>query len=569
MSVANVNRFEGSSPLEPWEFDYTRLLYRGGAAAPFKMKTSELEKCFGEIDIARLPLLLKIDEVIQARVIAGHSKLSAKASIDLIRKFYLWNDNQRLSLTLDNVAIAYLSWSDYLLSRARNGEIKELTAYGMACIVSSILDEVLELEDGLIRQTRHRRRGRAGRGFDHGVNIQEAILFGHTLCDICDSLTTAAIRGSLPVKIKFRSGQEIKHWSGLRAVETLKSTPANSSVLVGADGNMSKRHAWELDPSNRTRRALINLRIQSEMLIFVAQTGMNSSQVRTLKVGGFSYQSHIDGYLVRRVYKPRRQGEVEFQIYKEYRVFFERYLKWLQEIFPEGERELLFPFIAAPTSRQRSLNGVCENLKGVRNISMTLNVVFLTPRELRKTRVNWLARNFGDLTQTAEMAQTSKEVLLRNYLVPDPQIATNEIVRFFKNQNSNACTPPGPGICIEPRPALLPDCHEDAPQPDCVSPSGCMFCAHQRDIDSLDHIWSLLSYKHLKLQELMTHRPPVFGGYTPPAEYVLDRVSEKIKAFELSSEKRRLWVETSRDKVREGDYHPAWSGFIELIEMQT
>jgi hypothetical protein len=89
----------------------------------------------------------------------------------------------------------------------------------------------------------------------------------------------------------------------------------------------------------------VNLRIEAELLILIAQTGMNLTQAANLKLGRFSYQSHLNGYQVRRLYKNRRKGEVEFEIYSAYRDHFERYLAWCRELLPNDDTNRLFPFV--------------------------------------------------------------------------------------------------------------------------------------------------------------------------------------------------------------------------------
>jgi hypothetical protein len=556
------------APARQWEFDHERLLYQGGASANVNIPTSVLRLRFGPPKMDRLALALKINDVIEGRLAAGGSQMSAKTTIDKLRRFYSWADASSFCLTLDNVEHQFLKWSEHLVSRARSGAIKELTAYGEACVVSGILDEVLDLKVGLIRQTRLRRKHKHHLGLYRPVNIEHAFLFGQTLCDVCDSLSSSAIRGSLPIQIRFKDGRDMNHWSGLRDIETLKRPPSPFLIPDRSPEILSRRHAWELDNSNRTRQSVINLRIQAEMLIFIAQTGMNPSQVKRLTIGRFSYQSHVDGYVVRRVYKPRKQGEVAFEIYTEYRTFFERYLLWLKEIFPAAEDGLLFPLISNPDSKHRSINGVCENLKGVRGVCKKLGIDFVTPRELRKVRINWLVRRSGDLDQTVEMAQSSKEVLFRNYLQPDAQVAAVEITRFFRQHDESSHSAPGPGLCIDPTPSAIREMPVGMPKPDCISPAGCLFCTHQRDIDSADHVWSLVSYRQLKIMEMAIYRPRARENVLHPASAVVARVTEKISHFEESSKLRQEWVVLAKDKVREGDYHPMWSGFLNLIETQ-
>lgn len=543
-----------------WEFDYSRLLYQGGASANIKLPTECLSEKLGVIDERRLPLVQRIADVIASRIRAGGSQLSGKTVIDKVRVFYTWADQRNLILTVENVARNFLQWSDYLASRARNGEIKESTAYGVVAIISGLLDEVLGLETGLIRQTRHRRKARGNFAKFRPIDLEQTSLLGHTLCDICNALSAETIRQDLPINIFFRSGRIVRHWSGLRGIEV------RTDLSDAKEGPLRKTLNIGQDVSNYNRRSLINLRIQAELLIFIAQTGMNLAQARSLNAGQFSYRSHLDGYLISRVYKPRKKGAVEFEIFAEYRPFFERYLGWLKDVFPNSEQTQLFPFIASRSTQGRSLNGVCENLKGIRSLLRKLDTDFLTPRQLRKARINWLARRSGDIDQTSVMAQTSREVLLKNYLQPDPQIAAAEISQFFQKQEESAHSPPGPGLCVEPVPSPLLNSPPGAPKPDCVSPSGCMFCSHQRDIDSPDHVWSLVTYRHLKILELVTYRP-MSKIMQHPTSAVIDKVSQKIEVFEKIDKIRKKWVEEARERIKESEYHPMWAGFIDLLEV--
>lgn len=460
------------------------------------------------------------------------------------------------------MAERFLEWTDYLDERRRERSIKKRTAYDDAAKVATVLDEVLERDLGLMRRTRLSRGGRERPWRRHGADIHQTFKFGHALCDISDALTVEAIRGKLPIPIRFRTGQLFEHWSGKRepdSLRTLKGSHSGNRRVV-----LEHLRAWEADTSLRTRQSVVNLRIQAEILIFVAQTGMNWSQVWKLKIGKFAYQSHSDGYLVRRVFKGRRQGEVAFEIFREYRPFIERYLTWRNTFFTDEEDGFLFPLIGRGSQR-RSLSAPCERLSQVRRVCETVEVDFVGPSLLRKVRTNWLARRSGDLDQTAQMSQHTKQVLLRNYLEPDPDVALTEISRYFR-ESDTLFSPPGPGACAAPEPKSLPDLPLGAPRPDCVSPAGCMFCSHQRDIDNADHVWSLVSYRHLKTIELAVYRLPSNKNAAHPAVIVIERVTEKINMLEQHSKLGTQWVNEAKDRMKEGDFHPMWSGFIELAE---
>ena len=81
----------------------------------------------------------------------------------------------------------------------------------------------------------------------------------------------------------------------------------------------------------------------AELLVFVAQTGMNVAQAHNLRCTQYSYKSMVDGYEVRN-YKERRKGEVLFEIFAEYKVIFNAYLEWRKEVFG-ATTDRLFPFV--------------------------------------------------------------------------------------------------------------------------------------------------------------------------------------------------------------------------------
>ncbi|UUZ71103.1 hypothetical protein LP415_18265 [Polaromonas sp. P1(28)-8] len=300
--------------------------------------------------------------------------------------------------------------------------------------------------------------------------------------------------------------------------------------------------------------------MEAELLMFIAQTSMNWTQAVEARMGDFSYTSHNDGYQVRRR-KNRRNGDVEFEIFKEYRPHLESYLAWRRALFPDGHDTRLFPFITETEHNKRAIKQIgpiCEDLQ----------IRFLGPQLLRKTRINFLLRESNDLDMTAGMAQHSKKVLLRHYVQPNHQIAIVEIHRFHQ-KNDPSIALPGPGSCVSNAPAPLDDIPANAPQPNCVNPSGCLFCMMQRDVDNQDYVWSLASFRHLKALELSTSKQTskTHRTLSQSADLVVTRITQKLKVFETSSLVRKGWVDESLERVAEGHHHPMWHGFIQLREL--
>jgi hypothetical protein len=393
-------------------------------------------------------------------------------------------------------------------------------------------------------------------------NLQATFAFGRLLQDICDGTSLSIIWTARQITIPLQQGGQIDiNRFGRGLLPENKRHPSS----IRESNRLAKAYESVRSLNHRFRRELVNLRIQAELLMFISQTGMNLAQAAKLQLRRFSYSSDIDGYKVRE-YKPRRKGEVLFEIFSEYRGHFERYLEWRRELFDDTDGRI-FPLLRKNETREDAntrfgyIKAVCEKS----------GVTWMAPSLLRGTRVNWLLRRSGDADITAEMAQHHKRTLLEVYEIPSQQRAVSEIMRFhLHNDPALSCRAlllaVAPGEC-DGTPVTSASKPRAAPEPDCLRPSGCLWCEHHRDIDSLDYVWSLASFRHLKILELSQIFPITKESESiSPAEYAIQRLSEKLFWFRESNTKRREWVEESLMRVEEGHYHDQWSYLIAAIE---
>lgn len=557
--MLNYGKFETPLTLLP-------MLYLGGAGTKTNLVAHYIDQgALGEPIVDRIPIIEKLHGDIEARLVGGGSRGSARTTIVRFREFVAWADRYEKSVTLATVEETYIDWSHYLLQRQRRGDdVSRLHIYQSAVAVAKVLDNVLELRTGLLAKTPLRRSNYLKPFLSVKAdkqNLEQTFAFGQALLDITAALSSEVIRGPIPVRIHFRTGQVIEEWLKLKSTEHVKTLsdkvkPSTRQLAI------AKRASWLADTSMRTRHSLANLRIEAEMLIFIAQTGMNLEQVNTLKLSKFRYRSHLDGYQVHRVYKGRRQGEVAFDIFSQYRETFERYLMWRASMFPDDDEGLLFPLVRAGRAEGRG-----PAFTMVKKMCKKLAIRFIPSRVLRKTRINWLLRRSNDPSLTAEMHAHTQETLIRHYEQPSLQVAMVEINRFHA-RTDQAIASPGPGVCAEVGaiPQAVPDTASDATPPDCISPAGCLFCWHQRDIDTEEYVWSLASYRYLKSLELARFRPPAKGSAVHPAAAAIDRLTAKLKHFESSSQVRRGWVQEALIRVDEDYHHPRWDGFIRLMD---
>jgi integrase len=551
----------------PW--DLRVLLYKGGAKGNSKAVFNEIaQNKMGRPIHARMELVTKIYAELTARLVGGGAKASASSNIKAIRAFFSWADEFDQQLSIEEVEDSYRHWSDYLLERVRAKIIKNITAYHKAILISSILDVVLDRSQPLIFTTRlsvKKRSTRAMSVVGDKQSLTDTFRFGHLCLDVIKSLSYEAIFGSLPVKIQFRDGREIEHWSGLRDPAKLVAFQPGYKNKFQIEKVKRLRANWEADLTLNSRHPLINLRILAEMMVFIGQTGMNLAQAHNLTINQYSYRSTSDGYDVR-TYKNRRKGEVLFSIYNEYRELFEKYLAWRKKVFGETSNRL-FPFIRKLGALETSI----FDFKVLRYVCKIMGITFVSPQKLRNTRVNWLLRQSRAPDQTAEQAQHMKQTLLQVYEKPSLQVAQVEIIEFWKKNDPRligmevAC--PAPGSCNGVPTSIL-ELPSETPKPDCSNPSGCLFCSHHRDVDSEDYVWSTASMRHLNVTILPRFHPP---AKTNPdsarhVQMVIDVLTAKLKWFRDSNATRKSWVEEAQEKLNEGHFHIHWRHLIESAE---
>lgn len=547
------------------QWDLRPLLYRDGAAAHVRKVNALIDS--GQLGAPlreRLILVNKIHDVLRGWQAGGYARSTISWTINCFRTFVAWAEQTGHPVEFRAIKQTYLEWTAHLIHRVRIlKNMKRETAYSYGSVVGGLLDNVLENYLPLMQSTKlecpRKFKTPLGAKTDK-QNLEQTYQFGHFLQDICDHLTLDVLWGPLPVRILLREGAVVEEWSKLRAEEKVISSRRDTRKRrENAKYVEALRANWEKDCTLRTRYPLANLRIEAELLMFIGQTGMNLAQAHRLKLCHFSYSSYLDGYQVRD-YKQRRGGPVMFEVYKQYKKHFERYLEWRRAVFPDSE--LLFPLVRFGRADDKP-----PTFTRIRAICGKIGLKLISPQNLRGTRVNWFLRRSRDPELTADMNQHTRETLLTVYERPSLQVALSEVTRFWSQTDPAFArtVPVAPGECnSEPMPA--PGMPMNATQPDCVQRSGCLWCAHHRDIDSQDYVWALACFHRLKVIELSKLRGPREHAEDHPVRNAVTRIQQKMHWFRDSNELRRSWFEEAMARVEEGNYHPDWVRLIEDME---
>ncbi|MGP9579333.1 hypothetical protein ACT3RX_15115 [Halomonas sp. AOP42-E1-40] len=556
----------------PW--DLRILLHRGGASMRRKQAIKSIgQDLIGEPDTARAQVVCAFHEAISTMVSQGRSRALIESSLEVLWRFFAWSDKNSFPIYQNALIDTFKKWSEYQIYRSKiKKEVSEIYAYRQTSKLASLIAKALQLPGtkpggNLLMQTRVRKPRSKKKVLSTTAdkqNLTQTFEFGRALKIVCDALDLATVRGPLPITIELENSKTLTVAGNLinpaLGVESIQDNAVRRSAKKARAPLADNENIFDV----HKRSAILNLRIEAELLIFIAQTSMNLAQASMLEKESYRWKSNGDDLEVFRVYKGRRSGEAVFRCYRSYKAHLENYLQWLDEIGFSEHDTRLFPLQSRGMIRARdSKVGFNTLRKAFKKIDMQV----FGPQELRKTRVNWLLRRSRDVGLTAEQVAHGKEVLLRDYERPHHQSAASEILNFYKATDPTY-SPPGPGICVDEKhtPELISDTAREAPKPDCISPEGCLFCAKHRDIMSSDYCWKLASHAKIKSLETNLYKPST-KQEAHPAYHVINRINQKLDAIASGSEIRAMWVKDSRDSVRSGRYHPSWSGHIQLLEV--
>lgn len=559
-------------PLEYTErqapLDMRVLLWRGGAGAHVKHVDQLIAGgCLGEAVENRLTLVSACYDYFIDDLAGGASDKTIKSHYIAIRTFYRFVDENGGDLDPSNVRNWFKLWVEALLQRVSRRELKADIAYHQGKSAATVLSRAMgvpfvSIAKGSRLKKPKKSKSVLGAEADK-QNLSETQAFGIDLLDVVDSLSFDSCMAPLPVRVTLKStNSSHEFWCGLQPPDLVKAESDAENRPVGSPKVIGQRRLERsLRPEAADRYKVINLRVCAEFLIFIAQTGMNRAQAMAMTLGDFRYESWQDGFRVRR-YKGRRKGEVEFEIFSEYRAHFERYLQFRRSAFDDGYSDLLFPVL----SRKNTPRGEVFNIENVRRFFAEVGRPFLSPQKLRGTRVNWLIRAVDDDPLVASMAQHDVATLHRSYAKPNHQRAAVEWTEYYRGLEWSLVPAPAPGACETNEPLRAEHFEESTPDPDCRNPAGCLFCVFYRGVDSFDYAWSMLSYRAMKRLELARYQRRNADELANAPLMVIERVVDIMREFQGRSPSHLDWVQEAEARCEEESYHPRWAGFIWMAE---
>jgi hypothetical protein len=542
------------------------MAYRGASSDHSRTVITLIEQeHFGPVIGCRLPLLSSLRECLLESIALGQATSTVEQRFENLRRFYAWIDKAGDAITHENALELFKNWTEELLHSVRiKKSITEPTAYFYAISVAGLLSKALNLSGNnpagdLLRQTRIRKPKNLPAQYSDNQNLENTFAMGKTLYAIVDSLPSTVVLGSPPWLITLPDGSTEQI--------VLPSMQLNPKSNDPSNVNARRKVRARVEPGSKgiaRRRNLVNLRIEAEFLIFIAETSINGTQAQGLIREDFRWSASDEkGYV--KAYKGRRGGEVVFYASARYRRHFSRYLEFLVGVGFTEDDNRLFPFLASASRSDLTLNKQ-RDCRAVKSFLNRVGVAFVPAKQLRKSRLNFHLRQSDDPVLVAKMAANTPEVLLRHYEEPNHQIAVSQLSRYHSDVEQTTLAA-GPGLCASKAsiPKYGSNVSEHAPKPDCISPDGCLFCENHRDLDTHDYCWKLASHAYLKSIEASSYAESTLRA-PHPANIVVDRINSKLDSIALTDDRRAGWVSDARDQVRSGEFHKRWKGIIDILE---
>lgn len=530
---------------------FIRCLYKNAFKVPYQVFMSSASSgSYSDPDTARLKLVRILRNNCVNKMESGVSLRGLSEEMIILSRMFRFADDYDLRLNVTSVTKVFAAWTDYMYEEVRKGEVGGGRAYHMIMtVMKTFLRDIadpfqLKKLAGLARFDRRQKQQR-------DLSVSEGVVLDYCadLLAIIEELTIERMLQALPVRVYFGSYGfwaelpcSLKHpYRMIRPQEIRNRAPISAEVLL------------------KKRSPLVNLRIQAELSYFIAQTAMNLGQAIELTLGDYRFQSWKGGYEVRK-YKGRRKGDVLFFLYPEYLSHFKQYLEFREHLKLYVDRDELFPL-----NINRSSSTV--NDKGLRTLQNALiraRRVYVSPMKLRKSKSNWLLKRGGSPRVVADMMQHTVETLYRNYSKPDPSLAKIEWKNFFTLLDKSSPTV-ALGLCSK-IPGRVDGYEGSLLLPDCKNVAACLFCTSYSGVASYDYVWSLISYRYLKLIESVNLKnisslPPVLEQY----EILLTRIDEILTAFSGQNSKCQGFIETANENVLQENYHPRWRLYIALV----
>ncbi len=511
--------------------------------------------------------------------------------------FVNWADQNGHSGALDDVENARSSIRAYfafIRSRVIRSEITLNTGARIQSAVASILNDLLEINDisaGLA--TLYPNAASKNSTPSPSEDAQAKVLsICHSLFDGLSNLVLDNKEYPYPIKLPTylslpdnklwifptttwfqmpRADKESRSNSGynftegrLATLDEVQDAPIPREVVYNSRRQLQAANRNNYHPRRR-QAAMIALNFY--LIIFVAETGMNSAQVANLI---WSTDSEIkNDHQSFRTIKYRAGGKVvTFELPVRAMPAFRKYLRLREYILNGVCSELLF--------FKRGANNLGEPV-AIRNLLSTTYLTLqridptlerILSRKWRAAKSDWLLRHTDPAT-TALLLQNTEKTVLESYAEGSVTAHLTEMGNFLE-QITHAVIPSGPlehnevkrtvGLCASfGEPIKI---EKAVPvELDCKSTEGCLFCDKFRiHVDEVD-IRKLLSYRYCLRQSTRS------DDSNEEIAKLLRPIGQRIEALlcEIAKRSPALLAQVTKEVDEDGELDPYWARKLEML----
>lgn len=357
--------------------------------------------------------------------------------------------------------------------------------------------------------------------------------------------------------------------STLDEIRTMKSH-LNDDGLNISEYIRSAKHQLQTannNPRHTQRRHLGMVALNTFILMFLAQTGMNWAQVVNL-----TWEDEYDfsaTHQVFRTIKWRAQGRtVSFELPVAFMPKFKHYLE-LRKYLLDGRpcNWLFFKLGTKGAGEPEQIKtGTLATYRTLQRIDPKLPVV--KSREWRAAKSDWLIRN-ADPSTAALVLQNSEKTVLASYAAGSETSHVEELSKFFdkvsetvveKGKDIEGSVRRAIGICTayeSPRLSI-----EWAPvQPDCKRQEGCLFCDNFRVHADEEDARKLISCRYC-LQQTAS-----LAGSQESFQAMLSPIFNRIESIlaDVSRRDEALVIRVTKEVEEEGELDPYWARKFEML----
>lgn len=520
------------------------FIYKGGTKVTFYKTDIDLVDKLIDLPFQSYRVLIAeaIKEVAEELLDVGKSQVTVTTFLSCLKLFFSYLDDNDIVIVIDNinkVRHSIYEYSEYQFNRAITGLVIHQTAYSNVARCGLFLNYIYEGLEFDIGKTRlkHTKKLKTAISYEsEKMLLTDAKKLANFCFEFIQRFDPNSLRsGKLPIILELN-----KLVVNLTPARKTKTTTSKNFV-------------------NTEAYLAFNFRVTAEVMIFLAMTIQNQAQVYNLKRSVFDYKPLGENYEIRE-YKARRGGEVLFKIPKVYKANFQKYLAFLDEYALDSE--WLFPYLEKYVGFRKRTDSETSKLS---RLCSRLGITWIKPSVFRSLGENILMRLSSDEKTASDYANHSLATFRESYELPSLQRTMIEVNRFWNENDPVIIGKPTLSLFNSPCNGIPISTNSDLkvlPQPDCISPTGCISCDHYRDEESFDYVWGLYSFRYLKIIESGSHRTKD----QKPSNLAINWASLKINWFKNSKkEEHQEWVEESELRLEEGDYHPSWSHKIQYF----